>query len=39
MQDAVDEIIEAILLKNGKVVFMDNGTLEEYQQVALILRY
>lgn len=39
MDDAVDEIIETVLSKQGQVVFVDNGTLEEHQRIALILRY
>ncbi len=39
IDDAVDEIVEAVLAKGGKVLFVDNGTLSLYQQIALILRY
>lgn len=39
IDDAVDEIIEAVLSKQGEVVFMDNGQLGSYQRIALILRY
>ena len=39
VDDAVDEIIENIVSKNGKVVFFDNGALEKYNRIALILRY
>lgn len=39
MDDAVDEIIETVLSKGGRVVFMDNGQLAEHQRIALILRY
>lgn len=37
--DAVDDIIEIVLSKQGQVVFVDNGQLEKYQRIALILRY
>jgi hypothetical protein len=37
--DAVDELIQAVLAKNGRIVFVDNGTLQAHQRVALILRY
>jgi hypothetical protein len=37
--DAVDELIQAVLAKNGRIVFVDNGTLRAHQRVALILRY
>lgn len=37
--DAVDDIIETVLAKQGQVVFVDNGQLEKYQRIALILRY
>lgn len=39
MDDAVDEIIEVVLAKGGKVVMVDDGSLSAYQQIALILRY
>ncbi len=39
MPDAVDEIIEAVLAKQGKVVFVDNGQLEQHQRIAMVLRY
>jgi hypothetical protein len=39
MDDAVDEIITAVLEKQGKVVFVENGQLQEHRRIALILRY
>jgi len=39
MDDAVDEVIETVLAKQGKVVFVANGQLVEHQRIALILRY
>ncbi len=39
LDDAVDEIIEAVMSKQGKVVFLENGQLEAHQRIALILRY
>lgn len=39
IDDAVDEIIEEVLGKQGRVVFVDNGSLEAHQRIALILRY
>ena len=39
IDDAVDEIIETVLNKQGQVVFMENGQLKDYQRIALILRY
>jgi len=39
MEDAVDEIIETVLNKQGQVVFVENGQLEAHQHIALILRY
>ncbi|WNZ27213.1 hypothetical protein HJG54_30380 [Leptolyngbya sp. NK1-12] len=39
MDDAVDELIEAVLAKGGTVTLMDDGKLAVHQQVALILRY
>ncbi len=37
--DAVDEIIETVLAKQGRVVFVENGQLQAHQRIALILRY
>jgi hypothetical protein len=37
--DAVDEIVETVLNKGGRVVFMQNGELADFQRIALILRY
>lgn len=37
--DAVDEIIEMVLEKNGQVFFTENGRLKDYDQIALIARY
>jgi len=39
IDDAVDEIIEMVLSKQGQVVFVDNGQLATHQRIALILRY
>ena len=39
LADAVDDIIEMVLEKNGHVYFTDNGMLNEYQHIALITRY
>ncbi|MBE2202392.1 MAG: hypothetical protein IAE79_27520 [Anaerolinea sp.] len=39
MDDAVDELIETVLRKQGQVVFMENGQLAAHQRIALILRY
>lgn len=39
IDDAVDEIIETVLLKQGRVVFLPDGHLAEHQRIALILRY
>ncbi len=37
--DAVDEVIEAVIMKGGEVVFLEDGTLDEHQRIALTLRY
>ena len=37
--DAVDEVIETVLNKGGEVVFTENGQLDTYQRIALVLRY
>lgn len=39
MDDAVDEIIETVLLKQGRIAFVENGSLQAHQRIALILRY
>lgn len=39
MADAVDDLIELVLAKQGDVVFVDDGALEGHQRVALTLRY
>jgi hypothetical protein len=39
LDDAVDDIIETVMAKGGKVVFVDDGVLEQYQHIAMILRY
>lgn len=39
MEDAVDVIIDTVLEKQGRVVFLENGQLEVHQRIALTLRY
>jgi len=39
MEDAVDEVIENVIAKGGRVVFVNNGSLEKYSRIAMILRY
>lgn len=39
MDDAVDEVIETVIAKGGKVVFVNNDSLEKYSRIAMILRY
>ena len=39
IDDAVDEIIETVLSKQGRVVFVPNGQLAIHQHIALVLRY
>ncbi len=39
MDDAVDDVIETVLSKQGQVAFVDNGKLAAHQRIALILRY
>lgn len=39
LEDAVDDVIEVVLSKQGEVVFVENGNLEKHQRIALILRY
>jgi hypothetical protein len=39
VDDAVDEIIEAVMLQGGRVEFVDDGALEDHRGIALITRY
>ena len=39
LSDAVDDVIELILKKNGEVIFVDNGKLKSFERIALINRY
>ncbi|MGH2478796.1 MAG: hypothetical protein ACRDHW_03970 [Ktedonobacteraceae bacterium] len=39
IDDIVDEIIEVVLAKGGEVRFVADGSLQEHQRIALILRY
>ncbi|MBW3635229.1 MAG: hypothetical protein KY445_02030 [Armatimonadetes bacterium] len=39
MGDAVDDLIECVLDKGGRVVFVDNGSLETHGRIAMITRY
>jgi hypothetical protein len=39
MEDAVDDIIETVLNKQGRVVFVENGKLEKHERITLLLRY
>lgn len=39
IDDAVDEMIEAVLSKGGEVAFVPDGTLNDHQRLALTLRY
>lgn len=39
LDDAVDDIIETVMSKSGKVAFVDDGTLAQYQHIAMTLRY
>jgi len=39
MDDAVDEVIEAVLAKGGEVAIVNDGALSIHQRIALTLRY
>jgi len=39
IMDAVDDAVETVLEKNGTVVFVENGSLKEYNGIALENRY
>ena len=37
--DAVEEIISTVIEKKGDIVVVENGMLEKYGRIALLLRY
>ncbi len=39
VEDIVDEISEKIISSGGRVVFMENGSLDSYDRIGLILKY
>jgi hypothetical protein len=39
LDDAVDEIVEAVYSTGGEVAFVEPGSLEKHRKIALILRY
>lgn len=39
LKDAVNDLLQILLEKNGRVVFTEDGMLSEYQRIALISRY
>jgi len=39
LDDAVDEVIETVYGKGGEVVFVEPGSLEKHQKIAMVLRY
>jgi hypothetical protein len=39
IEDAVDDLIEKILVDGGDVEFVDSGVLEDYQHIALVKYY
>jgi hypothetical protein len=39
MDDAVDEVIETVINKGGKVYFVDNEGLKQFDRISMILRY
>ena len=39
IDDAVDDVIETVMVKGGYIVFVDDSTLTQYQSITLILRY
>lgn len=39
LEDAVDDVIEEVLQKRGKVVFLPEGMLADHKRIALIKRY
>ncbi len=39
LADAVDDLIECVLEKNGRVTFLENDSFTDYKGIALITRY
>lgn len=39
VMDAVDDVIEIVLKKGGSVVFLENGQMEDFNKIGLLLRY
>ncbi len=39
IDDAVDEVAEIVIDKGGKVVFVDDGLLKDYNRIAAVLRF
>ncbi|MDA0270692.1 MAG: hypothetical protein O2798_00990 [Chloroflexi bacterium] len=39
IEDVVDELVELVIARGGRAVFVPNGALEEHHRVGLILRY
>ena len=39
LNDAVDDVIEQVIDKNGEVKFVENGKLHKYGRIAMILRF
>lgn len=39
LKDAISELIERMLDKDGKIIFVENGMLRKHQSIALITRY
>lgn len=39
LADAVDDLIEVVLAKGGRVMFVDNSSLAAQQHAAALLRY
>jgi hypothetical protein len=39
IDDAVDELIEKVMQKGGRVVFVDSGTIDQHGRIAAMLRY
>jgi uncharacterized protein YlbG (UPF0298 family) len=39
VEDAVNRLLEALMEKNGRVLFVEDGMLSEFEHIALITRY
>jgi hypothetical protein len=39
LDDAVERVIKTVLEKDGEVIITENGVLDKFEKIALLLRY